>query len=117
MIIFGYLFFKEMAVQLVAGLTNRQAAAIFVEDFYLLIVKVVATVSQLASSFEVRRFRFGEGLITEPYSRQTTVDHITAQRAQYLVVRMLPVLDGNHDVVVVHLSETVEEVRRRRVER
>ena len=110
-IVFGDLFLQEMSVELVAGLADGQTAAVLVEDFYLLVVEVVGAVGQFTCALEIRRCRLRERLGIKPYGRQAAVDHIATQRAQYLVVRVLPVLDGHHDVVVVNLGKAVKVER------
>ena len=108
MIIFGHLLFQKMAVELVAGLADRQSAAVLVEDLNLLVVKVVGAVVQLAGAVEVVALDTLERHATESDSRQATIHQVTAEGAQYLVVRVLPMLDGHHDVVIVQLGEAVE---------
>lgn len=52
-IVFGNLFLKEVAVELVAGLADGETSAVLVEDFYLLVVKIVGTVGQFACAFKI----------------------------------------------------------------
>ena len=110
-IVLGNLFLQKVSVELVAGLTDGQAAAILVEDFYLLVVEVVASVSQFACTLKISRTNICKWFVTEAYGWQAAVDHILTQGAQYLVVRVLPVLHGHHNVVVVNLGKAVEVER------
>ena len=100
-----------MSVELVAGFADGETSAVLVEDLYLLIVEVVGAVGQFTCALEIRRCRLRERLGIKPYGRQAAVDHILTQRTQYLVVRVLPVLHGHHNVVIVHLGEAVEVER------
>ena len=114
MIIFGYLFLEEVAVQLVAGLADGQTAAILVEDLNLLVVEVITAVVQLAGTVEVVAFDTFERHVAEADGRQTAVDEIATEGAQNFVVRVLPVLHGHHHVVVVDLGKAVEVERGKR---
>lgn len=80
-IVFGNLFLKEVAIELVAGLADGETSAVLVEDFYLLVVKIVGTVGQFACAFKIGCLDIRKRLVAETYSRQTTVDHIAAQHA------------------------------------
>ena len=63
---------------------------------------------QLTGTVEVVALDTFKGRVAEADGRQATVDKVAAEGAQYLIIRVLPMLHGHHDVVVVDLGEAVE---------
>lgn len=67
--VFRYLFFQEVAVQLVARLADWKASAVLVEHFDFLVVEIVTAVMQFAGTVVVVAFDTLKWCIADADSR------------------------------------------------
>ena len=74
--VFGHLLGEEVAVELVAGLADGQAAAVLVEHLDFLVGEVVGAVAQLARAVEVVALDVLEGFIAKTYGGQAAADEV-----------------------------------------